>query len=403
MPVTRICAVPSRSDRVELSPGDEIELTGRRSRARRLVRGPPGRLRPGGVRPARAARRAGARPDHRGHRHGSPGPTRSRSWSRRRTGSSRPARTRTPAAAVAATGSTPSCPPSARSRRPWSAQQLRRIARHRSAVDRGAAARDGPAIGAGARLADPGHVRGRARTAGRPAPHRSHHVVPIDDCLIAHPRIRDLGVTGRRWPRARSVEAATGTGGPERAVIVTGCRPPAGQDEIGAEPVLGQVRGRTTVFRGRAYLTQQAAGRTWRVSAGGFWQVHPGWRTPWSRRSWRRCSRSQATPRWTCTAGPGCSPGCWPRPSARTARWPGSRPTGRGPRRPPQPAGVRPGPPSTRATPAGCWPGMRPTCLRRGSRSPGPAPHRAGPRRHRLPEPPRPRARGPAAYRLRLL
>jgi tRNA/tmRNA/rRNA uracil-C5-methylase (TrmA/RlmC/RlmD family) len=105
--------------------------------------------------------------------------------------------------------------------------------------------------------------------------HRSHDVVAIEDCLIAHPRIRDLGVTRRRWPRVRSVEAATGTGGPERAVIVTGGRPPAGRDEIGAESVLGQVRGRTTVYRGRPYLTQRAGGRTWRVSAAGFWQVHP--------------------------------------------------------------------------------------------------------------------------------
>jgi tRNA/tmRNA/rRNA uracil-C5-methylase (TrmA/RlmC/RlmD family) len=105
--------------------------------------------------------------------------------------------------------------------------------------------------------------------------HRSHQVVEIDDCLIAHPRIRDLGVTRRRWPRARSVEAVTGTGGPERAVIVTGGRPPAGRDQIPAESLLGQVRGRTTVFRGRPYLTQRAAGRSWRVSAAGFWQVHP--------------------------------------------------------------------------------------------------------------------------------
>ncbi|HEY2520726.1 MAG TPA: TRAM domain-containing protein [Streptosporangiaceae bacterium] len=105
--------------------------------------------------------------------------------------------------------------------------------------------------------------------------HRSHRVVEIDDCLIAHPRLRDLGVPGRRWPRARSVEAATGTGGPERAVIVTGGRPAAAAAGLPAETVLGQSRGRTTVVRGRAYLTQRAAGRDWRVSAAGFWQVHP--------------------------------------------------------------------------------------------------------------------------------
>ncbi len=105
--------------------------------------------------------------------------------------------------------------------------------------------------------------------------HRSHQVVEIDDCLIAHARLRDLGVPGRRWPRVKSVEAATGTGGPERAVIVTGGRPGAATAGLAAESVLGQSRGRTTAVRGRSYLTQRAAGRDWRVSAAGFWQVHP--------------------------------------------------------------------------------------------------------------------------------
>ncbi|HEY0716066.1 MAG TPA: class I SAM-dependent RNA methyltransferase [Streptosporangiaceae bacterium] len=105
--------------------------------------------------------------------------------------------------------------------------------------------------------------------------HRSHQVAEIGDCLIAHPRIRDLGVPRRRWPRARSVTAATGTGGPERAVIVTGGRPPADPAQLAAETVIGQARGRTTVVRGRPFLLQQAAGRSWRVSAAGFWQVHP--------------------------------------------------------------------------------------------------------------------------------
>jgi tRNA/tmRNA/rRNA uracil-C5-methylase (TrmA/RlmC/RlmD family) len=34
--------------------------------------------------------------------------------------------------------------------------------------------------------------------------------------------------------------------------------------------------GRLTPLRGRGYLHQSAAGRTWRVGAGTFWQVHPG-------------------------------------------------------------------------------------------------------------------------------
>ena len=32
---------------------------------------------------------------------------------------------------------------------------------------------------------------------------------------------------------------------------------------------------RLTPVRGRGYLSQHAAGRDWRVSAGAFWQVHP--------------------------------------------------------------------------------------------------------------------------------
>jgi tRNA/tmRNA/rRNA uracil-C5-methylase (TrmA/RlmC/RlmD family) len=159
-------------------------------------------------------------------------------------------------------------------------QQLRRIASIEWPVsveplpgDAPDDARDTPGPGLGWRTRVTFAVRpdGLAGLRG----HRSHQVVEIDDCLIAHPRIRDLGVPRRRWARARSVTAATGTGGPERAVIVTGGRPPADPAQLPAEAVLGQARGRTIVVRGRPYLTQQAAGRSWRASATGFWQVHP--------------------------------------------------------------------------------------------------------------------------------
>jgi tRNA/tmRNA/rRNA uracil-C5-methylase (TrmA/RlmC/RlmD family) len=42
-----------------------------------------------------------------------------------------------------------------------------------------------------------------------------------------------------------------------------------------AGPLTPSNRGLTPV-RGRGYLSQHAAGRDWRVSAGVFWQVHPG-------------------------------------------------------------------------------------------------------------------------------
>ncbi len=123
--------------------------------------------------------------------------------------------------------------------------------------------------------------------------HRSHEVVDIGECLIAHPAITDLGLTALRWPATASAEALVATGSGERAVIITpgsaglGGRPPGtardrggptspGPPDLpGADSVLRRVGHRLTPLRGRTYLSQRAAGRDWRVSAGVFWQVHP--------------------------------------------------------------------------------------------------------------------------------
>jgi tRNA/tmRNA/rRNA uracil-C5-methylase (TrmA/RlmC/RlmD family) len=86
--------------------------------------------------------------------------------------------------------------------------------------------------------------------------HRSREVIGITDCLIAHPLVREAGVPGRRWPRARGVDVTVSPGSGQRSVTVSGPRQPPGE---GARP----------------WLRQQAAGRAWRVSAGVFWQVHP--------------------------------------------------------------------------------------------------------------------------------
>ena len=118
--------------------------------------------------------------------------------------------------------------------------------------------------------------------------HRSHEVIDVGECLIARHGITELGLTARRWPGTSSVEALAATGSGERAVIVSPAGPgPQGSvppDIPGADTVLRRAgplnplnpsnRGLTPV-RGRGYLTQHAAGRDWRVSAGAFWQVHP--------------------------------------------------------------------------------------------------------------------------------
>ena len=130
--------------------------------------------------------------------------------------------------------------------------------------------------------------------------HRSHDVIDVGQCLIAHPAITDLGVTVRRWPGTSSVEALVAAGSGERAVVITPGRagpgrragpggrthqPPGTPREQGgatlpyppggADSVLRRAGHSLTPLRGRSYLSQRAAGRDWRVGAGSFWQVHP--------------------------------------------------------------------------------------------------------------------------------
>ena len=109
--------------------------------------------------------------------------------------------------------------------------------------------------------------------------HRSHEVVEIDQCLIAHRLVTDVGVTNVTWPRdAESVEVNVSPAASQRGVLVAarGATPRALPD-VSAETVeLTGRSGRRTSVSGSGSLTQHAAGRDWRVSLGGFWQVHPG-------------------------------------------------------------------------------------------------------------------------------
>lgn len=110
--------------------------------------------------------------------------------------------------------------------------------------------------------------------------HRSHDVVPIDRCLIAHPGVRGVGVEERTWPGATSVEAVTSSGG-HRLVVVSGgvtgtrVRLPELPDDV-AVAVTADERSQPRSSRGSTELTESAAGRTWRVTGSGFWQIHPG-------------------------------------------------------------------------------------------------------------------------------
>jgi tRNA/tmRNA/rRNA uracil-C5-methylase (TrmA/RlmC/RlmD family) len=108
--------------------------------------------------------------------------------------------------------------------------------------------------------------------------HRSHQVIKVGTCPIAHQLVNDAKVTRRRWHGADTVEVAVAPASGERALIVSGgvIRPESWPD-LAADSVLAPARdGGLTALRGSGFLYQEAAGRSWRVSAGTFWQVHPG-------------------------------------------------------------------------------------------------------------------------------
>ena len=243
--------------------------------------------------------------------------------------------------------------------------------------------------------------------------HRSHEVINVADCLIAHPGIRDLGVPEQSWPRAASVEAVVATDNGERAVIVSGQVRSAALKQTTAESVLAvasrsglarpgprgrsggrgapgrQSGNRTTLLRGHSHLLQRAAGRTWRVSATGFWQVHPAAADTLARAVLDALRPQPGDTVLDLYCGAGLFTGVLAEAVGPDGTVDRHRVRlGRRPRRPPQPA---------RDTVGERVPGRREPGDRAPRASPGPAgrarpaPGGGGPGRHRVPGPPRPR------------
>ncbi|WP_166350266.1 class I SAM-dependent RNA methyltransferase [Phytoactinopolyspora limicola] len=107
--------------------------------------------------------------------------------------------------------------------------------------------------------------------------HRSHEIVPIDTCLIAHPGVRSVGVEERGWPGVTSVAATASGTGDQQLIVEPGQRDvelPELPTDVSVS-ILDE-RGRPQPHQGDGTVTEVAAGRRWRVSGGGFWQVHPG-------------------------------------------------------------------------------------------------------------------------------
>jgi tRNA/tmRNA/rRNA uracil-C5-methylase (TrmA/RlmC/RlmD family) len=92
---------------------------------------------------------------------------------------------------------------------------------------------------------------------GRPGlrRHRSHDVVPVDDCRIAHPDLPPPVLEPVETTLSAIETLVSGTG--QQLLLVTH---PDG----------------TTTADGPVTLRERAAGRDWQVSGSGFWQVHPG-------------------------------------------------------------------------------------------------------------------------------
>jgi tRNA/tmRNA/rRNA uracil-C5-methylase (TrmA/RlmC/RlmD family) len=109
--------------------------------------------------------------------------------------------------------------------------------------------------------------------------HRSHDVEVIDHCLIAAPEVSELGVEARNWPQIASVEAIAATGSNDRQVVLTprpgGRLPIVELDRPVSVLRIGERDQAVHRVHGRDFVRERAAGRTWRVGAGGFWQVHP--------------------------------------------------------------------------------------------------------------------------------
>jgi tRNA/tmRNA/rRNA uracil-C5-methylase (TrmA/RlmC/RlmD family) len=103
---------------------------------------------------------------------------------------------------------------------------------------------------------------------GRPGlrRHRSHEVVPVEVCPIAHPDLPD--VTAQRWdaPGVEAIASSTG----DRLLVTD-----ASISDDTEAVVDGVVADDGTVRGGRGRVTERVHDVDFRVTGSGFWQVHP--------------------------------------------------------------------------------------------------------------------------------
>lgn len=117
-------------------------------------------------------------------------------------------------------------------------------------------------------------------------PHRSHRVLALTSCPIAHPAVEATGVLSQAWPGARAVDVVVAAGpGPdsgEQALVIaeSDSRTRPALPQVDAALAVTGVRGGLQQLRGRTFVHELVAAGDWRhlfrVTGSGFWQVHPG-------------------------------------------------------------------------------------------------------------------------------
>ncbi len=144
------------------------------------------------------------------------------------------------------------------------AEQLRRLAHDERPVEVLAAPGDDERAGLAWRtridlVADPQGRAGMHR-------HRSHDVLALDGMPLASDAVAALDLFGRRWPAGARIEAVVPAGAASGVVLVDGA--PFDLSRGKPDP---RANARSTV---REEVTTPAGHWTYRVAAGGFWQVH---------------------------------------------------------------------------------------------------------------------------------
>ncbi len=147
-------------------------------------------------------------------------------------------------------------------------EQLRRVAGIEQDVE--VEALEGSSDGLGWRTRVRFAVDGSGRIGLRK--HRSHDIEPVGRCPLATEAVSLVGVGATRWNGAQHVEVtASPEGGDPVVSVETGRGGLIGRPAVDAGLV---VDGRT--LRKPDRIRVEVLGRTFEVSAGVFWQVHPG-------------------------------------------------------------------------------------------------------------------------------